>query len=162
MERVLMGMAIANPHLTAADYIVFLERLQVTVEPGARLILGDMPDNHRFNRCQVFEARRAPADPANMELVEIAQAVMGEFGCGVIAPHLVPVACTEIVRQWQGQPDYRHVVMFHQPVYVGGEPSILHFRKEADGSIVLGHTGARGTWHMPESLFACSMPLPER
>ncbi len=159
MERVISSLAIANPRLSAEDYVGFLEQVGVTVEPGARTILSGMPDSHNLpKRFQCVEARRGPSD--GMRLAEIARTVAEQFGCGTIEPHLVPVACTEIVRHWQGVPGYGHIVLFHKPVDVLGALSVLHFRR-VPGGIVLGHTDAGGSWEEPDSLFACSQAVEE-
>lgn len=159
MERILTALAIANVEMAARDYISGLKRLGVVVKMGAQRILLAMPDSRGLSKqVQVVEARCTLEDGGVTALVDVAEVLSQEFGCGVIAQHLVPVACIEILQLWQARRDFKHVIMFHQPVEVNGMPSLLYFQR-IDDEIVLGHTDALGKWNAPETLFAACMPV---
>ena len=164
MQRILMGLAIANESMTAGDYVEYLRKLGVIVKPGARRILMAMPSSHGLpKRTQTFEARRAPGDGEAMPLPDIAEMMTREFKCVCVAAHLVPVACIEIIQLWQALREYRHIVLFHEPIEVNDQPSILHFEMQCHGiddyDIVLTHADALGSWDAPETLFVAHMPF---
>lgn len=155
------GLAVARRDLTGLDFIHHLGRLGVEVEQGARTILASKPGNRLNNRLRLAGMQCASSDPLNMDLREIAERAGTELSGKVIPPHLVPIACYEMVRElWPRE--YPSLVVFHEPEWIGGYLSVLRFRREVGGRIILDHTDARGMWYTPQTLFAFALPIERR
>jgi len=158
------GTAVTNRDWRQSDYIFKLEkRLNVTVEQGARDMMQGTPSNHRGLSPRVeLVAVHHSGRQQNKTLPDVLAEVRTDGGCEEIPPETLLAACAEVARQFANRTEFTHAVLFHKPLHVGRDPSLLYFRRREKGVVILGHTHKAGLWHLPQVLFVFALPPRRR